>query len=87
MARFRVEWIASAERDPAAIWTKAIDRTEVANAADSRDEALARDPHSVGESRGGTERIVFAGPLVVLFDVAEARRLVHVRVVRRIRHQ
>lgn len=71
---FTAEWLPSAEQELADLWVNATDRADVAAAADAIDAALARDPLSLGESRGGITRIAVVSPLGVLFDVQVSQR-------------
>ena len=66
---YTVLWRPSPERDLAQIWIDSSDRDQVAKAADILDEALRRDPTSLGESRGDVTRIATESPLAILFDV------------------
>lgn len=74
--KFTVVWLPGAEQELAALWNNAEDRARIAAAADHMDAALAWDPVSFGESRGGITRIAFVAPLAVLFDLDMADRRV-----------
>jgi hypothetical protein len=74
--KFTVVWLAGAEQELANLWNNAADRSQITAAADKIDAALARDPASFGESRGGNTRIALVAPLAVLFDVDELNRRV-----------
>src|SRR5262249_15812364 len=76
--KYTVEWLPSAEQELAALWNSAPDRSEITAAADNIDRALARDPLTLGESRGARTRIAFETPLAVLFDVDAVGRMVTV---------
>jgi plasmid stabilization system protein ParE len=80
---YTVLWQPAAEEELADLWTDAPDRDTVARAADAADRRLARDPYAVGESRDGLRRILFAGPLVIDYEVHDATRTVLVTRVRR----
>jgi hypothetical protein len=54
------------------------DRDQIAEAADTIDAALQRDPLVQGESRDDGSRILIVPPLAVLFDVSGPDRLVSV---------
>ncbi|CAN5577973.1 hypothetical protein BH10PLA2_BH10PLA2_08280 [soil metagenome] len=71
---YTVNWLPSAERELATLWNTASDRSAIAATADAIDNALARNPLAVGESRKENTRIAFEPPLVVVFDVNEAAR-------------
>ena len=75
---YTVNWRPSAEQDLANLWNSASDRSAIASAADAIDDALARNPLAVGESRKENTRIGFETPLVVIFDVDESARVVNV---------
>jgi hypothetical protein len=78
---FTVTWRPDAEQDLAQLWVDATDKHAVADAADHLDAALRRNPFSVGESRGGDERVAFYGPLGFLFEVFTERQAVVVNAV------
>ena len=75
---FEVLWTEEAERQLAEIWIRAGNRGEITTAVASVDKRLKSDPGKVGESREDFERILFAPPLIVRFEVFEADRRVHV---------
>jgi plasmid stabilization system protein ParE len=81
---YTVGWKPSAEQELARLWTDAADRDAVAAAANRIDAVLGKSPHSQGESRQGRLRILFEGPLAVLFEVTEEDRFVDVLKVWRI---
>lgn len=74
--KFTVVWLSSAEQELARLWLGAVDRHNVAAAADQIDATLAYEPRSFGESRGGSTRIAIIAPLAVFYDVDESNRLV-----------
>ena len=49
----------------------------------SMERELARDPHSVGESRDGANRVAFFDGLFVRFSIDSVNRTVRIHVVRR----
>jgi plasmid stabilization system protein ParE len=67
--KFTVEWLPAAEQDLAAIWVNASDQAEVTAAANAIDQALMRNPHTLGEGRLGVSRILVVAPLAVEYDV------------------
>lgn len=79
--RFTVIYRPSAHQDLARIWTDAADRSAVTSASHVIDEALAQEPHAVGEARSGSERILFVEPLAVAYDVNDDDCLVTVHAV------
>ncbi len=79
--KYTVAWVPAALIELATIWNDADDRGEVAAASDEIDKQLAMAPLSVGESRGGNARIVFAGPLGIDYEVVEDDRMVTVLAV------
>lgn len=85
--KYTVLWRPTAERQLAALWVDAADRSAVAAAADAIDELLRRSPLTEGESRLGAERILFVPPLKVLYAVDESNRTVYVRAVGLARRQ
>jgi len=83
---YRVEWVDSAFDELANIWLSADEqsRTAITVAADSLEQQLKQEPHSIGESRDRGRRVCFAGPLVVTYEVQDRLRLVTVLHVRRL---
>jgi hypothetical protein len=67
--KYTVEWLPTTLNTLADLWNNAPDRADVAAAADALDAVLERNPLHVGESRGGSTRLVFLPPLAALFDV------------------
>lgn len=80
---YTVLWEPGAERRLAELWNAGPDRGAIAAAADQIDTLLARDPTAQGESRSGNRRLVYRGPLAVLFDVRLAEGTVYVLAVDR----
>jgi hypothetical protein len=60
------------------IWLNASDRNDIVAAGDRLDQALARDPLGMGESRVGATRFAYESPLAVLYDVEPVARTVKV---------
>lgn len=79
--KFTVLWRPVAEARLADLWLKSPNRAAIAAAADAIDALLQSDPLEQGESRDGTERIIFKSPLAVLYDVREEDRIVYVLAV------
>jgi plasmid stabilization system protein ParE len=75
---YTVVWKPAAEEELTQLWTDADDRSAVTAAADEIDRLLKSAPHDQGESRRGSVRVVFTGPLGVFFDVQDEDRLVSV---------
>ncbi len=86
---FRVEWLQSALSDLATIWIAADSATRqaITSAAQSIDDQLKADPHHQGESRPDGERILFAPPLGLLFEIDQQRSVVTVLHVWRFRRR
>jgi plasmid stabilization system protein ParE len=80
----RIEWLQSALNDLAAIWARAdsVRRKAITAASHRLDRRLANNPQNAGESRSGTNRIVFIGPLIVFFRTEADGRTVTVLGVR-----
>ena len=74
----RVIWKPEAEDDLADIWMNAPDPDVVRLAVEAIEALLTRDPVDAGDSRDDEFRIVFDGPVGVLFDVSEAAQVVRV---------
>ncbi len=81
---YTVIWKPAAEAELATMWSVAADRAAITQAADEIDRLLRSSPHTQGESRSGTVRIMFVAPLVVYCDVAEQDRVVSVLRVTRV---
>ena len=74
---YSVKWRKKALNELADLWNTAADRNAVAAASDVVDDLLARDPLGQGESRGGTYRLMYEGPLGVLYRVnVTAKRVI-----------
>jgi hypothetical protein len=76
-----VVWFESAQNHLAELWLQALDREDVATAANTIDARLRRDPFQYSESRSGNNRVMFIPPLGVSFDVSIDDRLVTVLAV------
>jgi len=80
--RYTLIWKPAAERRLAQIWMEGKDRNAITVAADAIDRALRYQPLTLGESRNGQIRILVEEPLVVVYEVREADRLVEILDVR-----
>ena len=80
----RVEWLQSALDDLADIWTRADSprRKAITVASHDVDHRLGNDPWHAGESRSGSQRVLFAEPLIVFFRIEADGRTVTVLSVR-----
>ena len=76
--KYTVVWQAPALRRLAELWNDATDRAAIARAADAIDRLLGTDAAQQGEARSGNMRILFVGPLAVLYEVEELDRLASV---------
>jgi plasmid stabilization system protein ParE len=74
--KYTVVWRPTAERTLAQIWTDAVNRQSIADAADF--VMLGSSPREVGESRAGHTRILTVMPLSIYYDVHDDDRLVAV---------
>ncbi len=84
---YTVLWTPAAEAELARIWLAARDRTSITSASRVADRLLHENPHSQGESREGTIRIMFVRPLALQYKIHEADRVVHVVAVRLMRQR
>ena len=77
---FRVRWKQSALNELASLWMAADSeqRRAISEATDLIDQQLEFDPDTLGESRPGNRRILFASPLGILFRVYPQKKVVHV---------
>jgi hypothetical protein len=73
---YTVDWSVRAQIELTDVWLRAADRDAVTAAADQVDVLLAREPMGQGESRAGNFRLMFEGPLSVLYRVSRAQRRV-----------
>ena len=76
-----VIWLRRALNELTTLWMNADSalRKSITAAADQIDQQLLRFPTQQGESRADGDRVLFAGPLGVLFHVKEgAVRIFHV---------
>ena len=65
-----MDWTEEAERQLAAVWTTAVDRTAVTDAAQRIEQRLSLNPLVQGEARDDFDvRILFDDPLGVVYRV------------------
>ena len=76
--KFRVTWHRAAQRQLASLWNDATDHNAVSEASAWIDQALARMPMQLGESRTGNERLLIVPPMQALYSVDEFDRRVFV---------
>ncbi len=77
---YAVVWVPDAERELAALWN--VSQRRSARAAADADRRLAANGSAEGESRSNGQRVMFAWPLTVIFQVDEANHVVTVGHVR-----
>ena len=75
---YTVVWVRAAEEALAELWTQAVDRDQVSQAANAIDARLRRSPETAGESRAEELRILLVPPLGVTFHIDPGARLVQV---------
>lgn len=75
-----VEWVAEAQQELARIWAAASaeDRRRITIAVDLVDRLLSEAPLQQGESRRDQNRVMFASPMGITFDVVPLDRRVTV---------
>jgi plasmid stabilization system protein ParE len=83
MSSYTVIWTPAAEQQLAAIWVAARDREAVTKASAEIDEALTQEPETKGRPLAGGGHQFTSGPLIVLFVVKAADRIVEVLSVKR----
>ncbi len=83
--KYTVVWSQAALDKLATIWSDDEDRSEIAAASDEIDRVLRISPRSQGESRQGSVRVLFAGPLGTDYEIFEEDRVVQVLIVWRVR--
>lgn len=84
---YRVDWIRIALDALMEIWMAADDRNAITEAVERIDRELALDPSHAGESRPNDQRVTYALPLGVRFEVIESERRVVVVAVWRVRRR
>jgi hypothetical protein len=77
---FRVVWLPPTLAELATIWTQADSavRRRITEAAHTIDHQLQAHPHDQGEARAADERVLFAHPLGLLFEIDEEASVVWV---------
>lgn len=83
---YTVRWVASALNDLADVWINAnsSQRQAIASATNEIDRLLGANPQDQGESRDVNQRIMFSGPLGLVFEIREDDKTVRVLGVWRI---
>jgi hypothetical protein len=81
---YTVIWKPAAHAELTELWLEASNRSDLTSAANKIDQLLKRDPHSQGESRSGSIRVMFVDPVGVFFDIREQDRIVAVLSVWRV---
>jgi len=76
--KFKVLWTLDASKGLAEFWVSSRLKIALTEAANSLDQALAENPHELGESREGSRRIAFYSPLGINFDVRVDKKTVYV---------
>jgi hypothetical protein len=86
---FRVEWLQEAVDELASIWIGANTnlRQKITVAANILDQELQADPFRQSESRHDEDRVLFAYPLAVQFEIELQKRIVWVLHVWRFRRR
>jgi len=85
---FEVGWTEKALDELATLWTQSdsANRANITSASNRIDQELRTDPEHKGESRAEGERVFFATPLGILYEVdvaASAMWVLHVWDIRR----
>jgi hypothetical protein len=75
---YTITWLEEAEEQLAAVWMAADDPRAVNDAVEFVERILGYAPLDSGESRSGDVRIVFSGPIGVLYRVDPQRRIVSI---------
>lgn len=82
MGRFRVVWSRQAAGSLATIWSDAVNRQSIADAANAVDRELSYDPALRGKALAEGLRVLETPPLRIIFEVSDAdhtARIVGVR--------
>ena len=82
--KYTVIWTMHAQTQMADHWVNSVSelRRRITQAVSQIDRELSINPQFVGESRAGADRIMFASPLVAIFEVLPDDRMVRVLTVR-----
>ncbi len=72
--KYEVFWRPEAEETLVRLWTEANDSAPIAHAATEIYRQLDLDPHTAGESRDGTYRLVIVLPLVARYVIDDIER-------------
>ena len=82
---YHVDWVDKALADLAELWTEAdsTERLVINAAAQEIDARLGADPLGQGESRSKGRRLMFVGPLAVMFEIDFSQNLVSVLQLKR----
>ena len=77
---YHVEWRRRAVEMLAEFWAVAdsATRSAITRAANTIERQLQESPLSYGESRGENRRVLFVGPLLIIYQVSERLREVQV---------
>ena len=80
MTPFQVIWSSEALRQLAALWNAVtpLDRLEITRAQHRIDQALARDPSSVGHELSEGLWKIIDSPLLVFFEINDVNRILRV---------
>jgi hypothetical protein len=79
MTAYEVIWLDPVLEKLAAVWVESPDRTLVTSAAEAIDFVPSHEPREFGVWLRGTTYVIFAEPIVVIFDIIEDDH--HVRIL------
>lgn len=69
MNRWSLKWKPNALRELAAIWNLSKEKTVITQTVHRLEQEILRNPMSTGESRSGLQRMAFASPLCINYEV------------------
>ena len=75
---YSVIWRPDAIDSLAPIWMSSPDRSAITDASEEIDRMLSQDPSDAGESRPDGQRVGFALPLGIRFEIVPEDRLVNI---------
>lgn len=80
--KYGVEWLPEASTGMLAPLLRAADKQQMLRAARTAENVLRRTPRSVGEARGGNQRVMFVRPLLFVYHVDDSTQTAFIERVR-----
>jgi hypothetical protein len=79
--KYEVFWRPEAEEALVRLWSEAVDSAPIAHAATEIYRELEDHPHTAGESRDGSYRLVIVLPLVARYVIDDIEKVVTVTAI------